>query len=87
MNGLSEERKVISYMDTGLDVKKLHMVKDRLSNLVTKNDMLLHTKYSDPVFCKMDTLEWKNLYMCLQIMFPALRNVLQWKMDMIGNMY
>ena len=56
LNGLSEERKVISYMDTGLDVKKLHMVKDRLSNLVTKNDMLLHTKYSDPVFCKMDTL-------------------------------
>ena len=56
LNGLSEERKVISYIDTGLDVKKLHMVKDRLSNLVTKNDMLLHTKYSDPVFCKMDTL-------------------------------
>ena len=55
LNGLSEERKVISYMDTGLDVKKLHMVKDRLSNLVTKNDMLLHTRYSDPVFFKLDT--------------------------------
>lgn len=56
LDGLSEKRKVISYMDTGLDVKKLHIVKNRLSNLVTKNDMLLHAKYSDPVFYKMDTL-------------------------------
>lgn len=54
LNGLSE-RKVISYMDTGLDVKKLYIAKDRLSNLVTKNDMLFHTRYSDPIFCKMDT--------------------------------
>ncbi len=54
LNGLSEERKVISYMDTGLDVKRLHMIKDRLSRLVTKDDMLLHTKYADPVFFKPD---------------------------------
>lgn len=55
LNGLSEERKVISYMDTGLDVKKLHMIKDRLGSLVTKDEMLLHTKYADPVFFKQDT--------------------------------
>lgn len=55
LNGLSEERKVISYMDTGLDVKKLHAVKDRLGSLVTKSSMLLHTKYADPVFFRPDT--------------------------------
>ncbi len=60
LNGLSEERKVISYMDTGLDVKKLHIVKDRLNNLVTKNDMMFHTKYSEPVFCKIDTSEMEE---------------------------
>lgn len=54
LNGLSEERKVISYMDTGLDVKKLHMIKDRLSGLVTKDDRLLHAKYADPVFFRPD---------------------------------
>ena len=56
LNGLSEKRKVISYMDTGLDTQKLYIAKERLNNLITKNDMLLYTKYSDPVFCKMDTL-------------------------------
>ncbi len=55
LNGLSNERKIISYMDTGLDVKRLHMIKERLSNLITKNDMLLHTKYTDPIFFKLDT--------------------------------
>ena len=55
LNGLSEERKVISYLDTGLDTKKLHIVKDRLNNLISKNDMLIHAKYIDPVFFKLDT--------------------------------
>lgn len=55
LNGLSNERKIISYMDTGLDVKRLHMIKDRLSNLITKSDILLHTKNTDPVFFKPDT--------------------------------
>lgn len=50
LNGLPEERKVISFMDTGLDVNKIHAVKDRLGSLVTRSDMLLHTKYADPVF-------------------------------------
>lgn len=57
LNGLSEERKVINYIDTGLDTKKLYMVKDRLDKLVTKDDMLLHAKYIDPVFFKFDTSE------------------------------
>ncbi|MDE6926293.1 MAG: helix-turn-helix domain-containing protein, partial [Acetatifactor sp.] len=34
LNGLSGERKTISYSDTGLDVNKLHMIKDRLAALV-----------------------------------------------------
>lgn len=55
LNGLPEERKVISFMDAGLDVKKLHMVKDRLGGLVTKSSLLLHTRYADPVFFKPDT--------------------------------
>lgn len=55
LNGLSEERKVISYMDTGLDVKKLHIIKDRLNSLITQDNMLLHAKYIDPVFFKLDT--------------------------------
>lgn len=57
LNGLSEERKTISYMDTGLDVKKLHMVKDRLAGLVTRDDALLHARYADPVFFKPDISE------------------------------
>ena len=56
LNGLSEERKFISYLDTGLDTKKLHIVKDRLSSLISKNDMLIHAKYVDPVFFKLNTL-------------------------------
>lgn len=55
LNGLSEERKVISYTDTGLDVKKLYMIKDRLGSLITQSDILLHSKYTDPVFCRPDT--------------------------------
>ncbi len=55
LNGLSDERKIISYMDTGLDVKRLHMIKDRLNSFVTKNDMLLHTRATDPIFFKMYT--------------------------------
>ena len=54
LNGPLEERKVISYADGGLDVKRLHMVKDRLSKLVTKDDRLFDTKYSDPVFFRPD---------------------------------
>jgi phosphoribosylformylglycinamidine cyclo-ligase len=54
LNGLAEERKVISYMDTGLDTKKLHMLKQRLDSLVTKDKMLLHAKYTDPIFFKPD---------------------------------
>ncbi len=57
LNGLSNERKIISYMDTGLDVKRLHMIKERLGNLVTENDILLHSRYTDPVFFKSDTSE------------------------------
>ena len=60
LNGLSEERKAISYLDTGLDTKKLYIVKDRLNNLITKSDMLIHAKYVDPVFFKMDTLEMEE---------------------------
>lgn len=82
LNGPLEERKVISYMDTGLDIKKLHMMKDRLSSLVTKDDMLLHTKDVGPVFFCQIPQEWRSQYVCLQTMFLVLRNALQWKMDM-----
>lgn len=54
LNGLSEERKVISYMDTGLDVKRLHVVKERLSRMVTEDEGVSHVKYADPVFFKTD---------------------------------
>ena len=57
LNGLSGERKTISYSDTGLDVNKLHMIKDRLAGLVTRDDMLLHARYADPVFFKPDISE------------------------------
>ncbi len=61
LNGLSGERKVISYMDTGLDVKKLHMVKDRLESLITKDEALLHAKSTDPVFFKLDAMETEEM--------------------------
>lgn len=55
LNGPSEERRVISYMDSGLDTKMLHMTKERLSSLATRDDMLLHVKAVDPVFFKGET--------------------------------
>ena len=55
LNGRMEERRVISYMDTGLDVKKLHMIKERLGGLVSKDQRLLHANYGDPVFFKTET--------------------------------
>lgn len=56
LNGLSRERQVINYLDAGLDVKKFYMIKERLHGLITQNEMLLHAKYTDPVFFKPDTL-------------------------------
>lgn len=55
LNGVPEERKVINYTDTGLDTKKLYMIKERLGGLVTGDDMLLHAEYTDPVFFKLNT--------------------------------
>lgn len=55
LNGPSEERKVIGYTDSGLDAKMLHITKERLNSLVTRDDMLLHVKNVDPVFFKGDT--------------------------------
>lgn len=60
LNGLSEERKIISYEDTGLDTRKLSMVKDRLSSLITKDDRLLHTGIAEPAFLKMSTAEMEE---------------------------
>lgn len=60
LNGPSEERKVISYADGGLDVKKLHMVKDRLSSLITRDDRLLDAKYSEPVFFRPGILKMEE---------------------------
>lgn len=60
LNGFSEERKIISYMDTGLDIKKLHMIKERLSSLISKDDRLLHAKCIDPVFFKLDISEMEE---------------------------
>ncbi len=52
LNGLSGERKSISYMDTGLDTKKLYMVKDRLNSMITPDDRLIYTSVTAPVFFK-----------------------------------
>lgn len=55
LNGLSEERKIINYEDTGLDTKKLYMVKKRMDNLVTTDRRLLRAKYTEPAFFRFDT--------------------------------
>lgn len=55
LNGLPEERQIISYMDGGLDVHRMRMIKNRIGDLVSKDERLIHTMYGDPVFCKMDT--------------------------------
>ena len=52
LNGLSEERKVIDYLDTGLDTQRLYITKQRLDNLIPRDDSLLHAHYTDPVFIK-----------------------------------
>lgn len=55
LNGLSTDKKTLTYMDTGLDTKRLHLTKDRLDRLVTQSDKILHAHYTDPVFFKLDT--------------------------------
>ena len=55
LNGLSEERKIIKYEDTGLDTRKLYMVKKRIDSLVTIDRRLLRAKYTEPVFFRFDT--------------------------------
>ncbi len=54
LKGISEERKVISYMDAGLDVRKLHIIKDQLCNFITKDNALLHVRTAAPIFFKPD---------------------------------
>lgn len=60
LNGSSEEEHEISYLDAGLDIKKLYLLKDKLSRLTTQNDMLLHAKYIDPIFFKLNTTELED---------------------------
>lgn len=55
LNAPSVEKKRLTYEDTGLDTKRLYLMKHRLDELVTKSDMLLHTHYIDPVFFQPDT--------------------------------
>lgn len=57
LKGLSEERKIINYEDSGLDTRKLHMIKKRLDSIVTTDRRLLHAKYTDPAFFRFDTSE------------------------------
>ncbi len=52
LNGLSEERKIINYLDTGLDVQRFYITKHRLDDLITKDEALIHTHYIEPVFLK-----------------------------------
>ena len=57
LSGFSGERKSISYMDTGLDTKKIHMVKDRLADMITQDDRLFYTNIvTAPVFFKPDLI-------------------------------
>lgn len=60
LNGLPRERKSISYMDTGLDTKKLHMVKNRLNSMITQDDRLIYTSVAAPVFFKPDLTEMEE---------------------------
>ena len=57
LKGLSEERKIINYEDSGLDTRKLYMIKKRLDSIVTTDRRLLHAKYTDPAFFRFDTSE------------------------------
>ncbi len=50
LSGLPKERRVISYMDSGLDAQRIHVVKNKLYDLVGKNEVLLHAQNVDPVF-------------------------------------
>lgn len=85
LNGFPEKRKVISYMDTGLDAKKLYMVKGLLGRLVTQDDRLLHTNVTDPTFFSRILRGLRNQCACLQVMCPVLRSGLPWKMGMTGK--
>lgn len=71
LNGLPEERKTIRYSDTGLDVRKLHQLKSRLNDLITKDKKLLHAEYIDPVFFKLDVLELEEPICVFAIHVPG----------------
>jgi len=60
LNGLCTEKKSLTYEDTGLDTKKLYLVKDRLGRLITEDEMLIHTHYADPVFLKLNTAQMEE---------------------------
>ena len=60
LNGLSNEKKTITYMDTGLDVRKLYLTKRRLDELITEDERLLYAHYTDPVFFKLGIAQMED---------------------------
>ncbi len=55
LNGLPEERRIINYEDSGLDTRKLYMIKKRLNDLVVTDERLLRARYTEPAFFRFDT--------------------------------
>lgn len=50
----------ISYMDSGLDVGKLYVVKGKVHDLITKGNNVVRSKFMEPLFFRPDTTGMKN---------------------------
>lgn len=60
LHGENDGRKFLTYKDSGLDTRKLHVIKKRLYELVTDEETLLHAQYLDPAFFQLDTSRMKE---------------------------
>lgn len=55
LSGDNSGRRKIDYIDTGLDVHRLHSLKDRLQYLITEDGGIMRARYTEPVFFNIDT--------------------------------
>lgn len=50
----------INYMDSGLDVGKLYVVKQKVHELISKDESIVRARFMEPLFFKVDTSQMKN---------------------------
>lgn len=66
LNAESWENRWITYMDTGLDTKKLYALKGEVQKLVSDDERIVSANYADAHLFQMDTSQMKDpVYSCV----------------------